>query len=233
MKYTNVIDFFSALIAKNANADGWDWLKEKGILVSREQGAEQLNITFSAIPRKLDKKTIEVKEEEISVLQDLLPGYSIAGWSLHRLSRVWLLLQINAEDKKNYIDKIETLFRTAEMNELVALYSSLPLLQFPEDWKMRCSEGIRSNIGTVLEALMYENPYPRSYLDEAAWNQMVLKAFFTEKDVKRIYGLEERANERLSATLLDYAHERIAAKRTVSEQLWPLIEKYIEVKQKN
>jgi hypothetical protein len=114
------------------------------------------------------------------------------------------------------------------MNELVALYSSLPFLAYPEAWKFRCTEGIRSNIATVLEAIMYDNPYPAGYLDEPAWNQMVLKAFFTEKNVDRISGLDERANKNLANILVDYAHERWAAHRSVDPQLWRLVGKFID-----
>jgi len=116
------------------------------------------------------------------------------------------------------------------MNELVALYSSLPVLAYPEEWKMLCADGIRSNIATVLEAIMLDNPYPAAYLDEAAWNQMVLKAFFTEKDIDRIVGLNQRNNKQLAATLFDYAQERIAADREVNNKLWSLVEKFSQSK---
>jgi hypothetical protein len=76
---------------------------------------------------------------------------------------------------------------------------------------------------------MYENPYPSKHLDEPAWNQMVLKAFFTEKNVERITGLDERANERLASILVDYAQERQSAHRTVNPQLWRLVEKFVDV----
>lgn len=88
-----------------------------------------------------------------------------------------MLLQLDATDKAKYFKTIENLFLAAEIQELVALYSSLPLLAWPELWKMRCAEGVRSNIGLVLEAIMYNNPYPFNYLDEKAWNQLILKAF--------------------------------------------------------
>ena len=114
------------------------------------------------------------------------------------------------------------------MNELADLYAALPVFAYPEIWVKRCAEGIRSNIGIVLDAIMYDNPYPAEYLDEAAWNQMVLKAFFTDKDVNRIIGLDERANAPLAATLIDYAHERWAAQRSVNVQLWRLVGKFID-----
>ncbi len=38
-----------------------------------------------------------------------------------------------------------------------------------------------------------------------AWNQLVLKAFFTEKPIQQIIGLDERANEKLASTAYDFA----------------------------
>lgn len=211
------------IIRQHADEDQWNWIREKSSFPT------QLNMTFSAIPRKMGKKAITVTPEQDSQIITLCPGFSVNGWTIDRLSRVWLLTQLNSEDKENYIKTIEALYSAAEMNELVALYSSLPLLAYPEAWTFRCTEGIRSNIGTVLEAIMYENPYPSKYLDEPAWNQMILKAFFTDKNVERIIGLDERANKRLATILIDYAHERQAAHRTVNPQLWRLVDKFADV----
>ena len=116
------------------------------------------------------------------------------------------------------------------MNEQVALYSALPVLHFPEAWRHRCTEGIRSNIGTVLEAIMCHNVYPSQYLEEAAWNQLVLKAFFTEKPVHQIIGLDARANKELAYILSDYAHERWAAGRSVHPQLWRCVAPFVDDK---
>ncbi len=91
------------------------------------------------------------------------------------------------------------------MNELTALYGALPFLAFPEAWKLRTAEGVRSNIGSVLEAIMVRNPYPAQYLDEPAWNQLVMKAFFTDKPVHLISGLDERANPELARILRDFS----------------------------
>ena len=119
------------------------------------------------------------------------------------------------------------------MNEQVALYSALPLLSYPQLWVKRCAEGIRSNIGIVLEAIMYHNPYPAENLPEAAWNQMVLKAFFTDKQVDRIYGLDDRNNTELARILIDYARERHAAGREINSMLWYLVEKFVTGQQLN
>ena len=219
---------FAEIIKQNASEDAWSWIKEKSLLLNNGTNATQLNFAFTAVPRKMGKKIIEIMADQEKKIDALLPGFSIHAWTIDRLSRIWLLMNLNAADKDHYVKLIENLFKAAEMNELVALYSSLPLLAYPEAWKFRCTEGIRSNIGSVLEAIMYENPYPSKYLDEPAWNQMVLKAFFTEKNVERIVGLDQRANKRLASILIDYAHERWAAHRPVNPQLWRLVGKFID-----
>ena len=225
---TAIKELFTTIIEKNVNPDTYKWLCDKAVQASNTNNNYQLNIGFTAIPRKTGKKEVTIEESEANKIADLLPGFSISQWTIDRLSRVWLLMQLETKDKKNYISKIENLFLQAEMNELVALYSSLPLLAYPESWQLRCAEGIRSNIGTVLEAIMYHNPYPAAYLDEPAWNQLIMKAFFTDKNVKNITGLDARKNQQLANILFDYVEERWAAHRTVNPHIWRLAGPFID-----
>ncbi|GAC1443042.1 MAG: hypothetical protein NVSMB63_11810 [Sediminibacterium sp.] len=179
------------------------------------------------MPGKTGKSIINFTAEQAKELQSIGAGISIQGWSTDRLCRVWLLMQADASDKATYFSGIENLFLAAEVQELVALYTALPFLTYPEIWVMRCAEGIRSNIADVLRAIMCDNPYPAEYLDDAAWNQLVLKAVFTEKPVNRIIGLDRRTNQELANILSDYAHERWAARRTVNPQLWRCVGRYM------
>jgi hypothetical protein len=199
-------------IRQQAPAGAGDWLENQAISIRTEQGAAELNMTFALLPRKTGSA----------------PVASFRHWPLDRLCRVWLLTQVNPADKSTYVEKIETLFLGASMNELVALYSALPVLAYPEEWQKRCAEGIRSNIGTVLEAIMYDNPYPCACLEEGAWNQMILKAFFTDKDIDRIIGVDRRANPALSVALFDYAQERRSAGRPINPQIGSLIRKFVD-----
>jgi len=218
----------TAIIQKNVSSEVFIWLQQKAFLIREEDGSTQLNLAFAAIPRKTGRLLVKITEDERKIIEGVHNGFSIDDWTIDRLSRLWLIMQVGASEKQLYCSKIENLFKAAEMYELAALYSSLYFFEYPEEWKRQCAEGIRSNIGFVLEAIMYNNPYPYRYLDDLAWNQLVLKAFFSEKDVKRIIGLDKRANKELAWILIDYANERWAAHRTVNPQLWRLVVRFID-----
>jgi hypothetical protein len=225
---TKIDGLLTRIIERNINGESYAWLLNKAADLGGKNNNDQLNIIFTSIPRKTAKKEIVIEETEAKEINAILPGLRIDHWTIDRLSRVWLLLQLEIDDKEKYIGQIESLFSQAEMNEQVALYSSLPLLSYPDAWKLRCAEGIRNNIGTVLEAIMYHNPYPSTYLEEAAWNQLVMKAFFTDKNVNNIVGLDARANANLANTLFDYVEERWSANRTVNPQIWRLTAAYFD-----
>jgi hypothetical protein len=217
---TALQSILKVIIRANATNQVMDWLDEE----------RPLNTAFAITPRKTGKGVITVTSEQAHQLTSIASGFSVDGWAIDRLVRVYLLLKADKGDKETYFRAIENLFLAAEMGELVALYSALPVLPYPEMWVKRCSEGIRSNIGDVLVAIMYNNPYPSKYLDQNAWNQLVLKAFFTDKDINQIIGIDTRANKDLAYIISDYAHERWAAGREVNPNLWRLVGPFIDDK---
>ncbi|MGO4289766.1 EboA domain-containing protein [Chitinophaga sp. RAB17] len=222
-----VSTLLSTIIKNKGNEKANIWLQQRLQLQQQSGGIPQFNQTFTAIPRFTGKEIITLSPLENEQLQQLLPSFFVEGWTLDRLARVWWLLQLPVTDKSVYLDTLEKLFNTAEMNELAALYSALPLLPWPEEWIARTSEGIRSNIGIVQEAIMLHNPYPAKYLPEPAWNQLVMKAIFTDKPLHLITGLDERANLPLVNILVDFAHERWAAGRTVDPMQWRLLVNFV------
>ena len=72
----------------------------------------------------------------------------------------------------------------------------------------------------IFEAVAHRNPFPQEQFDENAWNHMVLKALFVGSKLAPIQGLDSRSNPRLMRMLCDYAHERWAAGRPVTPELW-------------
>jgi hypothetical protein len=208
----------------NISPDVFAWLTKQG----DSSNVAAFNAAFVMMPRKTGKLTISITSVQIKQLNTIRPNLNIEGWTADRLGRVFLVTLADATYRSHYIKVIENLFLAGEMNELVALYSALPLLAFPESWDLRCAEGIRSNIGNVLEAIMYRNPYPSEQLSTDAWNQLVMKAIFTEKQIGLIIGLNERNNAELARILLDHARERGAAGRTVPTELWELAQQFTE-----
>ncbi len=218
----NMSQLFLNIIRDNVDDSALEWLLNAG----SANEISKLGQAFVMLPRKIGKSFLNISEIQNKKIEETGSVY-IADWSVERLARVWLLSVHSFADAEKSHAVIENLFLSAEVNEAIALYSALPFLAAPETWIKRCAEGIRSNIGSVLEAIIENNLYPSKYLDEAAWNQLVLKAFFTEKDINKINGLNERSNLQLAITLSDYARERYAAGRKVNPELWHLAGPFI------
>ncbi|MFB6455365.1 EboA domain-containing protein [Chitinophaga sp. Hz27] len=215
------------LLQEQGNENARLWLEKRRQIQESDNSMQQYLLTFTAIPRFIGKQPVSVSEETANALQKEIPELFVYDWTLDRLARAWWLLLLPADDKSFYLQQVENLFNGAEMNELATLYSALPLLAYPEEWVARTAEGIRSNIGPVQEAIMVRNPYPAQYLPEAAWNQLVMKAIFTDKPLQYIYGLSNRANATLAAIIVDFAHERQAAGRSVNPLQWQLLSQFL------
>lgn len=195
-----------------------EWLTHQATLLANQPSDLQLSKAFSMAARKLTPAGLLTVKENYS--QVIYPQ----NWDAIRLARVYLIAELDSRNQTRYVEMIHNLFRYAEMEELVALYSALPIMAYPEQYIALCADGLRSNIGYVQDALMINNPYPAAYLPELNWNQLVLKAFFNEKDMTQVIGLFERNNLELKAALSDYRQERLAAGRSIHPTIIKLID---------
>ena len=225
--YTDAIHSLRGLLfevmTENCDVEFMKWISQASHDSENPLSIKDFKIRFSRLPRKLGSVSLPrlSLEQKESFEKDF--GLGVSNWDLAKLCRIWMITQLDDRNKENYISFINDLFSNAEMTELATLYSAISILAYPESWILRCAEGIRSNIGIVLDAIILENSYPAKYLDENAWNQLILKAFFTDKDVTKIIGIEKRANKNLAKSLREYVEERQAANRTISDQLVDLI----------
>ena len=69
---------------------------------------------------------------------------------------------------------------------------ALPLLPDAGRFLAIALDACRTSTQPIFEAVACENPYPGAHFPADAFNQMVLKAVFTEVALVRILGLERR-----------------------------------------
>jgi len=179
-----------------------------------------LFIAFALAPRKLPRNDLTLSEAARAQVGSLLPGWRPWLWSLDQVARTRLLLALPHADPAPYLTTLDRLFAAAGLQELVALYQALPLLPHGPLLAKRAAEGVRSSMTVIFEAVALDNPYPHRHLDDAAWNQLVLKCLFNGSRLERVVGFDARANPQLMRQLCGYAHERWAAHRTVDPLLW-------------
>lgn len=205
-----------------------NWLKSTGKQLAGHPEDWKLYTSFSAVPRHTGKKVLSFSEEELNRAESVPKNWSPVEWSADQLGRVYLILNFARNGKDEFLEKVEKIFITSDLGEAVALYKGLPLYPHPIRFKDRAAEGVRSNITSVFNAVAHHNPYPAEYLDEGAWNQVVLKALFVGSSLYKIAGLDERANKTLAKMLVEYAHERWSAGREVSPELWRPVGPFID-----
>ena len=200
--------------------DKFEWLQQK---IENGISDRALYMHFSALPRYVGKTQLVVDPAETGSMP---AGLKANHWSVDQAARIWLVLHLDRGDAAGFFAKVEKIFLTADMGELVALYKGLILYPEPERFAKRAAEGIRTNIVDVFDAVALDNPYPSQYLPEGAWNQLVLKAAFMSRPLHRIDNLETRGNADLARIIVDYAHERWAASRIVAADIWNAVEPF-------
>jgi hypothetical protein len=220
-------NFLYQIIAKQVDEKAKNWIDQKIELLSKNFSIQNFYTAFTSAPRFVGKQNLNLNPSELIAVEALRKGFTIENWTVDRATRILFILYLPTEDAENHVSILSKVFQTAEVNELVALYSALPLLPFPEKYVYQCTEGIRTNIAPVFEAVALNNPFPAEFLDENAWNQLFLKAIFTGKKIYKIQGIKQRANSTLAQICSDYAHERWAAGRKVTPELWIPIADFI------
>ena len=218
-----VLTFLQRALADRIAVQALEWLDAKRTQIPGAKGPSVFFMAFSAVPRYVGKADLPWSSEELERAETLRKSWTPQHWSCDQAARTLLLLSLPVEDRERYLKTLNQLFQAADCAELVALYQSLPLMAYPEQHVLRAAEGIRSNMTTVFDAVALRNPYPCDHLKEEAWNQLILKAVFIGSPLHPIMGLDQRSNPELARMLIDYAHERWAAGRTVTPEIWRLI----------
>jgi hypothetical protein len=223
MSGETLVRLLDTWLSRRLKGEALSWLVDACARIdSCEPAAAErtLFLAFAATRRRVGATDLSVDAEELSAGQALIPGWDPRHWSVDQTARVRLVLALRSADADAFLTSLDKLFAASGLEELVALYQALALLPHSGRLRDRAAEGIRNNMRSVFAAVALANPYPSAWLEEGAWNQMVLKCLFVDCPLGQIIGLDRRSNPALTRMLCDYAHERWAAKRVINPQLW-------------
>ncbi|CAN5159773.1 hypothetical protein BH23BAC1_BH23BAC1_27810 [soil metagenome] len=225
-----IIGYFYTILTKNISGTGQDWLDKSLKKLSENRIEKDLFTSFSLAPRFVGKAPLQLTGEDLEKAKKITPGFDAAKLTTDQAARILIILSYYNNDAVSFKNTLEKIFNTADIQELVSLYAALPILPHPEDFTARASEGVRTNMTVVFDTIALNNPFPSEYLNDDAWNQMVLKAVFINRPLYKIYGFDKRRNAELARMLSDFAHERWAAGRKVPPELWRATGPFLEVK---
>lgn len=211
--------FLEALLVARLAPDARAWVEAQLATVTADPGHAAMNRAVSLVVRRLGKADLRPVETERVTAPRLRAGWILDDWTVDQTARVLFLLR-GPGGAARLAERLEHLCTTGDLGELVAFYRGLPLYPEPSRYLARAQEGARTSMKPVFEAVAHNNPYPAEQFPQDAWNQLVLKALFIGSLLHPIHGLDERACPALATMLCRYAHERWAAGRPVTPELW-------------
>lgn len=221
LNISRVIQHLNSWLYSRLSKKELNWLHER---VQRLKGTpvdRDLYITLGLIPRKLSRAELKLDPKEITDAQQACGrSWTPANWTMDTAARCLVICTLQQEHPDDFPALFAELCKTAELQESMAFYRCTSVLPQSPALDNLIGAGLRTHIRTIFEAIAHHNPYPQQHFDENRWNHMVLKALFIDSTLWPIQGIDERANAELAVILCDYAHERWAARRPVTPELW-------------
>jgi len=230
VKLSEAKSWLYKLITGQLDEHALQWFSQQAETLESEGPGRKLFLAFSSAPRFAGKNILNVSDQEYKLAQQIREGLQPQYWTIDQAIRIYFILLLPASSAAEHKKWIIELFDTADMGEQAAIFASLPLLPYPTQYRDLASEGVRTNMTVVLESIGLGNPYPADYMEDNAWNQLFLKCVFTDRTLYKIIGIKRRANTELARIISDYAHERWAAGREVTPEIWQPVPDFFQEK---
>ncbi|MFJ2904176.1 EboA domain-containing protein [Streptomyces sp. NPDC087212] len=149
----------------------------------------------------------------------------LAGWTVADAARARLLGALPLRGTP-LAEEVAALYRYGDAAEQRAVLGSLASIEDTDPaygalGLTLVREALRGNDTRLIEAAL--GPYAARHLDADGYRHAVLKCVFHSIPLDRITGLDTRADRELARMLGDFAHERVAAGRTVPADIWPVL----------
>jgi hypothetical protein len=209
----SAVTTLASIVERAAQPHARAWFADALAAARNPNGLTELQSAWSATTRRMGGKAGAVRTDEAAALESCgLRGAE--AWPLDRVARTALVCEA-ARATPDAAAVVETLYRTSDNGERVALLGALGALPDADRFIATAVSACRTNVTSVFEAIACDNPYPARHFSDEAFNQMVMKTLFLGVPVARIEGLRARVNAELGRMVADYASERRAAGRSV------------------
>jgi hypothetical protein len=201
-------------VREAASAAGWSWLAEGQAEVA--VWPEAVRVRFPAVGRAVGR----------SVLTRGGAAGPYFDWTVDDAVRSLLLDALGS----SVAAELEGLYRHGDTAERRGVLRWIGLLPDGNDLgvdglaRELVDDALRSNDLRLVAAAL--GPWAVRHLDDAAFNQAVLKCLFVGLPPSGIDGLDGRVTSELCRMLAGYVHERVAAGRDVPAEVWDVIDRY-------
>lgn len=144
------------------------------------------------------------------------------AWTLDAAARTLLLVALKPAA---LAAQLPPLYRHGDAAERCGALRALAYLPIDQDVALPLvQDALRTNDSRLIAAAL--GPYALLHLDEHALAHAALKCLFLDVPLAGLVGLQHRLTAEMAQMLARYAHERIAAGRTVPAEIWPLIDRF-------
>jgi hypothetical protein len=174
--------------------------------------------------RWLDAATDQVRSD-VAAIRTLFPavGRHVGRGDTEDAARAVLLTSLPSHGPA-LADEVGALYRYGDAAEKRGVLRALHLLDVGSSALPIVQDALRTNDTRLVAAAL--GGYGAAHLDQAAYRQGVLKCVFVGVPLAAIDGLDDRADDELARMLADFARERIAAGRTVPDDVWLVLDRF-------
>ena len=197
-----------AALEQRAGDDGLEWLAATADDVARDPAA--VRTAFPSVGRKLGREPLDPQEDPDDV----------HAWTVDDAGRTLLLAALGERAEEELAD----LYRYGDAAERRGVLRALAYLPVGGRALELAEDAIRSNDTRLIAAAL--GPYATAHLDDAAYDQAVLKCVFVGVPIAPLDGLPERVTPDGARMLAAFVHERVAAGRDVPGEVWEVIDRY-------
>ncbi|HTE63864.1 MAG TPA: EboA domain-containing protein [Solirubrobacteraceae bacterium] len=200
-------DLWGAL-EERVSPDALAWVRESVAAIEADPGA--VRTRFPMAGRKAGRAPLD---------PDASPD-DVHAWTVDDAARALLLVALGDGVEAELAD----LYRFGDAAERRGLLRALPYLPVGDRAMGIVDDAIRTNDTRLVAAAL--GPYATAHLDDAAYDQAVLKCVFIGVPIAPLDGLPARATAETARMLAAFVHERVAAGRDVPAEVWGVIDRH-------